>query len=169
MTMRPREGTGIYTVSAMVVPLSVGMTIYRSAWPAHITVAPNFATTSSEERLLDAVRRVTDPVTSVEVALGAEARFGARSEIPVLLVESAWVVDLHERLLGELQLLEGFQAEAPDHWRGGFIPHLTLGSRVTACSGQSVRIASIAVSRLDGGEAAVIAVTSSSDAQTSNR
>ncbi|MGX5680535.1 2'-5' RNA ligase family protein [Schumannella luteola] len=157
-----------YTVAAFPEPLAVGSVVERQRWPAHITLAGNFFAAVTESRVVARVLSALGSIDTIEVVLGECVLFGASRDIPVLRADSAELRALHERLAGELSQLDGFTEDEPQFWCDAFVPHLTLGSTVSARPGEAVRIASVAVSRIVGGEAVVIGEIRASGGRDSN-
>lgn len=145
-----------YTVAAFPEPLAVVAVVERRRWPAHITLAGNFSAAVSESRVVARVLSTIGSIATIEVALGEPVLLGPSRDIPVLRADSVELRALHERLAGQLSRLDGFTEDEPQLWRDGFVPHLTLGSMVSVRPGEIVRIASVAVSRINGGVAVVI-------------
>ncbi|MFD4960732.1 2'-5' RNA ligase family protein [Microbacterium sp. NPDC058389] len=162
--MTTHESRELFVVVALPDPLEVGSTFRRRAWPAHVTLASNFAVDGARDAVLSAVRGVCAEEPPLEIRFGDEARFGPRGDIAVQLVESAQIVDLHERLADAVERLEGFAAEEPAHWRGGYRPHMTHVPGVVTPAGARSRLVCIANAVMAGSMATIISTAALVDA-----
>lgn len=158
MTRSARHGP-MLTVGALLATLASGTTFSRSPWPAHVTLAGNFTVGCRLERV---GRVLTDPpllTAPLVVGLLGAARFGPRGDVPVRLVESVRLLELHASLADSLEDLPGFRPVEPAHRRGGYRPHLTLGPAVLGSAASRVALCSVALSLLDGDRATVVSST----------
>jgi hypothetical protein len=115
-----------FSVQLPLVPLTVGQTVDRSAWPAHITLIGNFRAPSADavEAVLARFAAATPPVRA---AVEDEAWFGPEQTVQVDRLEVPLLRSLHSRLLDELEAaVEGLEMILPDHTRDGYRPHRTV-------------------------------------------
>lgn len=146
-----------WTVAAMLAPIRPGVTFARTDWPAHVTLASNLRV-DDPSTLPAVVDDALQDAGPLDGRLGRTAWFGEREDVPVLLVASTGIEGAHERLATALVQLPGFAADAPQHWRAGYRPHLTLGAAVPAPTHEHIIVACVAIARLDGADAVVEAV-----------
>jgi hypothetical protein len=114
-----------YAVVALFAPATLGATIARSAWPAHVTVVSNFAV---EEACEGVVRTVESALTGsivLEARLAGPAMFGPHGDVPVQLVHSSSFREIHERLAAAVEHLPRFVADEPEYWHHEYRPHIT--------------------------------------------
>lgn len=124
-----------YAVVALFNPLDIGTTISRRAWPAHVTLASNFTTAVTPDRIFELVAEAAQAVEPLSVRFGEQALFGPNHDVRVRLVDSEQLISAHRRLADLLESLPDFAAEEPAYWRDGYRPHLTLAPSVTATEG----------------------------------
>lgn len=149
--------TGAERLLALVLPLAplpIGVPFARRRWPAHVTALSNFLTRLDDEQ----VREVVDPVLTgfgpVEGRIGEDAMFGPAFDIPVRLVESPEVLDLHAALLAAVRPIAGF--ERPTHQGPGYRPHVTLVPGEALATGSMLHLPDIALAEMRGPDATVL-------------
>lgn len=147
-----------YAVVALFDPLDIGTTISRRAWPAHVTLASNFAAAATRDRIVEVVADVAPAAEPITVRFGEQALFGPNHDVRVRLVDSEQAVSLHMRLVDQLEFLPGFAADEPAYWRDGYRPHLTLGPSVFATEGDRETASYVAVVEILGSDATVLAL-----------
>jgi hypothetical protein len=146
-----------FAVVALFRPAEDGGSFGRSAWPAHVTLCSNFVVDASADEVVSAVRRSGALSEPVVVQFGGLSMFGRDRDIRVRLVVAARASALHRDLTDQLESLPGFAADEPDFWRDGYRPHLTLSATVSGEEGQRRRAACVAVVRLTGDDATIVA------------
>jgi 2'-5' RNA ligase len=147
-----------YAVVALFKPLDIGTTISRRVWPAHITLASNFTTAATPDRIVELVAEAVPAGEFLSVRFGEQALFGPDQDVRVQLADSEGSVSLHTRLADRLELLPGFAAEEPAYWRDGYRPHLTLGPSITAAEGNRKTAIAVAVVEILDSDAQVLAL-----------
>src|SRR4051812_40966368 len=76
--------------------LPVGQWIQRSRWPAHLTACANFRSGPDDIDVLAAVlRQIAERTPPVVAIVAGDALFGAARDVPVQLVESRGLHELH--------------------------------------------------------------------------
>jgi len=153
MTESPVPGR--WVVVALFERLPVGSAFSRRRWPAHLTLASNFAVDASAEYVALAVQRAAASASPLVVEFAGRAMFGRDRDIPVQLVRSPPVAPLHALLADQLEPLPGFVAVDPDFWRGGYRPHVTLRPDMDVNEGDQWTVSGIAVAHLLGSTATV--------------
>ena len=148
-----------YAVVALFRHAEDGASFLRSAWPAHVTLCSNFVVDASADDLVSAVRRSGALSAPLVVQFGGTSLFGRNRDVPVRLVAEGRASALHSDLTDQLESLPGFGADEPDFWRDGYRPHLTLSATISAEEGQRWRAACVAVVRLTGAEATIVAAS----------
>lgn len=143
-----------WAIVALFDDLEVGTTFLRSAWPAHVTLASNFATDASADDLVRAVVHVSPPAR-MRIDFAAGELFGRSADIPVQLVRPEGVSSLHRRLADQLEQLPGFVADDPEFWRDGYRPHVTLAPSIRPIEGTSWTTSSVVIARLIGATAKI--------------
>ena len=146
----------LFVVVALFRPVDVGASFDRREWPAHVTLASNFAVTDHGEGLARAVSKGCADYEQLSVRFAAPAMFGRDPTVPVQLVESADLHEMHERLAELLEVMPGFAAADPDYWRAGYRPHMTQVPTVTVRDGDIKQMAHVAVAALTENTATVI-------------
>lgn len=144
---------------ALFEPLAAGEAFSRRHWPLHVTLASNFSMEVDAGELLDAVARADIAAEPVDVTFAGEAMFGPNRTVRVQLVRPGPMEELHARLAGQIETLPGFHAESPDYWRGGYHPHVTHTPVRSPHDGETWSIRSVAVARLSGSEATILAAS----------
>jgi 2'-5' RNA ligase len=164
--MRYHQGTLIrsdeierFCVVALFGPIDVGERFQRREWPAHVTLASNFVTADTAERVIEAVKEANVVDQPLTFRFGRLAQFGPHRDITVRLAESVHSRGVHHALALRLGGLRGFAEEHPAHWRDGYHPHLTLRAKagVNASEGEIRAASHVAVARLWKSEAEVVA------------
>lgn len=148
------------TIAALIEPLEVGTTFSRRAWPPHVTLAPNFrvdAPLAAVERML---REASADEPPLGFRFGDEALFGPASDVPVQLVESDRIVDLHHGLLRAARLLPGFAEQEPQFWGAGYRPHLTHAPGISPVRGARGELSHLVIADLTGSRATITAALS---------
>lgn len=146
-----------YCVAAFFARLEVGERFARSDWPAHVTLASNFVVSEPVEQIVSAIRDAKVVDRALRFQFTGLAFFGPRRDVPVRLVECPDIEDVHRDLAGHLGHLGGFKPDEPAHWRDGYRPHLTLRPAVDVRDGASCIASHIAIARLTGEAAEVVA------------
>jgi hypothetical protein len=145
----------LFVVVALFRPVGVGTSFDRRQWPAHVTLASNFVVTAHGDRLARAVSEACADYGPVSVHFAAHAMFGRDETVPVQLVDSAVLHEMHERLADVLEVMPGFAAADPDYWRAGYRPHMTQVPTVTVRDGDIKQMAYVAVAALNENTATV--------------
>lgn len=145
----------LFVVVALFRPVEVGASFDCREWPAHVTLASNFAVTDYGDRLARAVSKACADHEPLSVRFAAPAMFGRDQTVPVQLVESADLHEMHERLADLLEVMPGFAAADPDYWRAGYRPHMTQVPTVTVRDGDIKQMAHVAVATLTENTATV--------------
>lgn len=143
---------------ALFDPLDIGTTISRREWPAHVTLASNFRTAATSERIVEVVADAAAAAEPLSVRVGGQALFGPDHDVRVRLVESEQAVSAHGRLADQLESFPDFVADEPEYWRDGYRPHVTLGPSVTATEGDHLHANSVAVVEILDSDATVVAL-----------
>jgi len=141
-------GQQLFVVVALFDPLGVGMTFDRREWPAHVTLASNFVVGEPGVRLARAVKEACAGYGPMSVRFAGRAMFGRDRTVPVQLLDSAHLNDMHERLADRVEVVPGFAAADPDYWRAGYRPHMTHVPTVTVHDGDTRQMAYVAVAAL---------------------
>lgn len=141
--------------------LDVGTTFSRRRWPAHVTLVSNFVTAASVDRIAEALRQAPGLDAPLRIEFGGRAKFGPDRDIPVRLVLPGRITELHRHLVDELVVLTDLKADEPAYWGEGYRPHLTLGASVDEGDGEPRMTTDVAIARLDGDLANVVAVIAS--------
>ena len=144
---------------ALFEPLAAGEAFSRRHWPLHVTLASNFAMEVDAGELLEAVARADIAAEPVDVTFAGEAMFGANGTLRVQLVRPGPMEELHVRLADQIETLPGLHADSPDHWRDGYRPHVTHAPVRSPREGATWNVRSIAVARLSGSEATILAAS----------
>jgi 2'-5' RNA ligase len=142
---------------ALPEELPVGSTVDRWDWPAHVTLASNFTVRSTLDEITHTVSEVLAGEGTLTARLTGSAMFGPAHDVPVRLVESPTIVDLHERLSARLHNSRGFSADEPAYWGVGFRPHVTLTPRVSVNDAQRLELRNVVLAELTGRSATVLA------------
>lgn len=150
----PRQS---YVVVALFEPIDVGTSFARKHWPAHVTLASTFFVDGTVDELAAAVRSAGSLTEPMVLTFAGRALFGPNRDVPVRLVRSTRVSDVHRRLADHLEALPGFAAEEPAFWRHGYHPHLTLRPMNAVREGDSLNACCIAIARLGETEAEIVA------------
>lgn len=129
--------------------------IDRRSWPLHLTLLPEFGVLSSEMDVAERLRSVGECTGDFEVLGMQPAMFGGAGDVPVRVVSSSSVVDLHGRLLAELG--DAIELVLPQFCGEGFVPHVTDQPHGRVDEGELVPIESMALVRLEGDRGAVVA------------
>ncbi|WP_374976419.1 2'-5' RNA ligase family protein [Microbacterium trichothecenolyticum] len=146
----------LFVVVAALGPLEAGTSFGRREWPAHVTLASNFFLTESLEQVVSAVSKICDGLGPIAITFTHRAMFGPHRDIPVRLVESTQVCELHQRLADLLQDLPGFRASEPEHWRAGYRPHMTEVPDAEFEKGDRAQLAYLAVATLTKRDATIV-------------
>lgn len=147
-----------YAVVALFIPLDIGTTISRRVWPAHVTLASNFTTAATPDRIVELVTEAIPTAEPLNVRFCQQALFGPNHDVRVRLVDSEQAVSGHIRLADQLESLPGFAVEEPAYWREGYRPHVTLGPSVTATEGDRETANAVAVVEILDSDATVLAL-----------
>ncbi|WP_285724878.1 hypothetical protein [Psychromicrobium xiongbiense] len=134
-----------YAVVALFDPLEIDTTISRRAWPMHLTLASNFTTAATADRIIEVFASAAPPPEPLSVLVGEQALFGPNHDVRVRFVDSEQAVSVHNTPYGSARIPLRFVAEEPAYWRDGYRPSLTLGASVTATEGASRTANSVAV------------------------
>jgi hypothetical protein len=145
----------LFVVVALFRPVGVGTSFDRREWPAHVTLASNFVVTEHGDRLASAVSEACADHEPLSVRFAARAMFGRDKTVPVQLVDSADLHEMHERLADLLEVMPGFGAADPDYWRAGYRPHMTQVPTVSVRDGDIKQIACVAIAALTENTATV--------------
>lgn len=154
--MLPHTASRLLAVVAPLSRLDVGARYPRSAWPAHLTLAPNFHVDMSPTRFLSSVRAVCVGIEPMKIRFDGAALFGPEQDVPVQVVDSAEVVAMHVRLADALEAYPGFAAAEPMYWRAGYRPHVTHVAALSTPQGSEAALEHVAVAELDGADATVV-------------
>ena len=90
-------------------------------WPHHITVLPWFKANTEALTSLESIAAKFLPVAA---EIGNTAMFGARNDIPVRLVESEALKDMHRAMLANHTGVLGLNNSRYSH--EAYVPHITL-------------------------------------------
>lgn len=157
MTRRGEGTIRRYAVVALFDPIDVGTEVDRRRWPAHVTLVSNFITAAAVDELVGAVHRASSRDVSLHLEFEELALFGPDRDIPVRLVVSPPIMELHGRLVDELASIGDVVADAPDYWRAGYRPHVTLGPSIEAHKGDHRIVRDVVIARLDDAIATIVA------------
>ena len=144
-------------VLALVLPLEeipLATSFLRARWPAHVTALSNFRLDLHDDELMALLDPVLAGFGPIDGRLGEEALFGPKQDIPVRLVDSAEVLDLHAALLRAVQSIATF--DLPDHQGAGYRPHMTLVPDVDLPEGIRLHLPRIALAEMQGDRAQVL-------------
>lgn len=155
--MPPRSDR--FVVVGLFAPLAVGHSFPRRRWDAHVTLASNFRMAAPAADLVAAVERADVAGRPLDIVFGGDAMFGAHHTVRVQLVLPGIVDALHTRLADQLERLPGFAPDSPQHWRDGYHAHVTHTPAESPHLGETWRLRSIAVARLSGPDATVVAAS----------
>ncbi|MGU3645358.1 2'-5' RNA ligase family protein [Microbacterium sp. C23T] len=147
----------LYVVVALVAPLAVGVTFSRREWPLHVTLAPNFVLDGSRDEVVRVIADACVDQAPLPVRFSADEMFGRERNIPVRIIESAEIDDLHQRLANALQNQPGFAAAEPAYWRAGYRPHMTRRSGTAVGDPDPAELRYLAIAEMTGSAANVIA------------
>ncbi|MDR7189540.1 2'-5' RNA ligase [Microbacterium sp. BE35] len=145
----------LFVVVALFRPVGAGTSFDRREWPAHVTLVSNFSVTEHGDRLARTVSEVCADHGPLSVRFAAHAMFGRDKTVPVQLVDSADLHEMHERLADLLEVMPGFAAADPDYWRAGYQPHMTDVPTVTVRECDIKQMSYVAVVALTGNTATV--------------
>lgn len=143
-------------VVALPSPVDQGARFPRATWPAHVTLASNFAVDASAAQVTETVREVVAGLNPMAVSFEGAGMFGPSGDIPVQLMCSPAISHVHERLAEALERLPRFEPEQPAYWRAGFRPHMThVADRDTPEGAQTV-LGYVAIAVIDGEHAIIV-------------
>ncbi|GAA2972734.1 ribosomal protein S18 acetylase RimI-like enzyme [Microbacterium terrae] len=144
-------------IAGAALAADTGATVDSAATPDAATTAGTTAT-ADEASLLDA--------TVLDIELGDLALFGPDRDIPVRLVVTPRIADLHIGLIDRLEAAAGIIPDVAGYWRSGYRPHLTLTPTISAAAGDRLRARSIAIARLDGDTAIIVSASDTARAES---
>lgn len=144
-----------FCVAALFAPLEAGFRFARAEWPAHVTLVSNFVVGEPAGRVVAELTDAGWSARPLAFECGERALFGARSDIPVVLMASTDAARLHRDLATGLRDVNGFAADEPAHWFEGYRPHLTLRPGWDVAEGETRTATHVALVRLDGSAAEV--------------
>lgn len=146
------------TLAVVALPSTLvsGTRFPRVAWPAHVTLASNFAVDTSWTQLALAVRELLADVGPMTVRFEGVALFGPNGDIPVQLIHAPEISYVHERLADLLGSLPGFAPEQARHWRAGYRPHMTRVAGRDAPEGAQTVLEHVALAEIDGDHAIIL-------------
>lgn len=153
--------TGIDTVRRYVIAgvfdgLEPGVEFDRKHWPAHVTLVSNFVTDAPARTLAAAMRRIVSNERPLRIELGEREMFGPDRDVPVRLVRSESLADLHERSIAELRAVAVITADEPRYWHAAYRPHVTLVPSVASSGDVLTESREIVLARLDAGRATIV-------------
>lgn len=146
-----------FCVVALFEPLSVGHRFPRVDWPAHVTIASNVRVNVAVDEVARAVLDLNGVSAPLAFVFGEVAMFGRQQDIRVRVADSPSIRALHRDIFRRLSQLPGFAPDEPAHWGSGYRPHLTLCATFHVTEGQSWAASQIALVRLDGPTAEIVA------------
>jgi hypothetical protein len=155
----PPSGADRFVVVGLFAPLPAGHSFKRRQWPSHVTLASNFRITAPVADLVEAVDRADVADSPIDIVFGGDAMFGVHHDVHVQLVRPGIVDALHARLADHIEELPGFTADSPQHWRDGYHPHVTHTPTGAPLEGETWRLRSIAIARLSGADATIVAAS----------
>lgn len=144
-----------FVVVALFAPLRVGASFDRREWPAHVTLAANFVVEEPGDRLARAVKHVCANYGPMAVRFAGRAMFGRDRTVPVQLVASADLHEMHERLAEIVEAMPGFAAAEPDYWHAGYRPHMTHVPTEAVDDGDIKQVAHVALAALTEDKATI--------------
>lgn len=154
--MQARQVPRFLAVVSLPAPVRKGTRFRRAAWPAHVTLASNFAVHASPTHVARTVRDLLADVGPIIARFEGAAMFGPNGDIPVQLVRSPEINELHERLADALGSLPSFVPEQPSHWRTGFRAHMTRVAGQDSPSGAETVLEHVAIAEIDGEHAIIV-------------
>lgn len=146
-----------YVIAAMLNGTEVGTEFDRTQWPAHVTLVSNFTTDASVAKLTATMRRALAPARPLKLEFGDTEMFGRDRDIPVRLVRSECVIELHEQLIAELSVDARIVADEPAYWHAGYRPHVTLTPALGTGEALPRVSRDVVLARLDGARASIVA------------
>ena len=132
-----------------LTPLRTGDSFPVSAWPLHITVLPPFHTDAAASVIAGVIAGVVAATpsgrTTVTAVAGADALFGRREDVPVVLIdENPVLTELHRSLVDAVRPFASSPDE-PAFTGPGFRAHITIKNGVRVLEGEALTLTQIAL------------------------
>ncbi len=131
-----------FVVVSFLESLQEGDRFPKQDWPLHVTIAPPFSLGNFSPELDQGLRNLSESQTSFAARVGSEALFGPKQDVPVNLISSDSLTELHGRIVSELEQHHA-SFRNRNHVETGYHPHVTHQQEGRLHEGQEITLRTI--------------------------